>query len=111
MQLRDLFKPSSVYLKALSDFCIDELHRFQPERWYNPAERAEELKARKDDWICSGAAPATKNFESFVLVNEGITVFFDPYRVGSYAEGRYEVFVPFDVLKPMLDDEFAKIIP
>jgi len=111
IELRDLFNPVSDYLQVLSEYCINELHTLQPHRWYNPVERAEELKARKDDWICQGAAPLEKNFERFVLVNEGITIFFDPYQVGSYAEGRYEVFVPFQNLKPFLSDQIERALP
>jgi hypothetical protein len=111
IELRDLFKPSSNYLLALSEFCINELHSQQLSRWHNPDERAEELKARRDDWICSGAAPVESNFNSFVLVNEGITIFFDAYKVGSYAEGRYEVFIPFHSLQSFLSGQIEKVLP
>ncbi|HVA17021.1 MAG TPA: RsiV family protein, partial [Candidatus Dormibacteraeota bacterium] len=102
LRVQDLFEPSTKYLGALSEYCIDELHKQQPTHWHNPIERAEELKIRRDSWILSGAWPVVKNFERFLFVNEGITIFFDPYAVGSYAEGRYEVFVPFQVLRPFL---------
>jgi hypothetical protein len=111
LRLQDLFKPSTNYLGTLSDYCVEQLHVLQPGRWYNPIERAEELKVRRDDWILSGAAPVMKNFEKFVFVNEGVMIFFDPYTVGSYAEGRYEVFVPFRVLDPFISDRIKSALP
>ena len=87
------------------------LHKSQPPRWYDPIERAAQLELHRDDWIMTGAAPVSKNLSKFVLVNEGIIVFFDPYQVGSYAEGRYEVFVPFEFLEAFLTDKFKKEPP
>jgi hypothetical protein len=52
IELRNLFNPVSNYVQALSEYCINELHTLQPNRWYNPAERIEELKVRKDDLGC-----------------------------------------------------------
>ncbi len=111
IELRDLFRPSTNYLQALSEYCVAELHKLQPPRWWDPAERAEQLKLRLDDWITTGAAPNSANYRSFVLVNEGIAVFFDPYQVACYAEGRYEVFVPFQFLKPFLTEQIYRTRP
>jgi hypothetical protein len=111
IKLRNLFKPVSNYLHALSEYCVKELHTLQPHRWYSPVERVDELGVLRDNWICLGAAPVEENFEHFVLMNEGITVFFDPYKVGSYAEGRYDVFVPFQELRPFLSDELERALP
>lgn len=33
--------------------------------------------------------------EDFVITPQGITFYFEPYSVGSYAEGIYEVFIPW----------------
>jgi len=111
IELRDLFKPSTAYLQALSEYCITELHKLQPPRWYDPVERAEQLKIRRDEWITTGAAPIPANYGKFVLLNEGITIFFDPYQVGSYAEGRYDVFVPLSYLEPFLADQVSRARP
>jgi len=111
IRLQDLFESSTNYLGTLSEYCVEQLHKLQPSHWSNPIERAEELKTTRDSWILSGAGPIVKNFEKFVFVNEGIKIFFDPYRVGSYAEGRYEVFVPFHVLDPFLSDRVKKALP
>jgi hypothetical protein len=111
IELGDLFVPASDYLRILSDYCIEELHKMQPHRWNDPSERAERLKLRRDEWIMSGAGAQYDNFRPFLLANEGILVFFDAYKVGSYAEGRYEVFVPFHLLRPCLRKEILNALP
>jgi hypothetical protein len=110
LELKDIFKPSSDYLHLLSQYCVTDLHTQQPLRWYDPTKRAMELKNREDEWITLGAAPNPGNYEKFVLVRGGIRVFFDPYQVGSYAEGRYEVFIPSNVLAPVLDESMVPLL-
>lgn len=41
--------------------------------------------------------------------SSGLTFHYDPYAVGSYAEGGYTAFVPWTVLKPYLSAEGAAI--
>jgi len=111
IELQDVFEPSTPYLEALSEYCVIELHSLQPSRWHDPIQRAEDLKIRQDKWIATGTAPVAANFQNFVFVNEGMKFFFDAYQVGSYAEGRYEVFVPFNYLKSMLSDQISQRRP
>ncbi len=47
------------------------------------------------------------NLSAFTLSPKGITFHFSPYAVGSYAEGYYEVVVPFEELKGILRSEIA----
>jgi hypothetical protein len=49
-------------------------------------------------------APSTEAGKS-----AGLVFNYSPYAVGSYAEGPYEVFVPWDVLKPYLTPEGVAI--
>lgn len=49
-------------------------------------------------------APSTETGKS-----AGLIFNYSPYAVGSYAEGTYEAFVPWDVLKPYLTQEGAAI--
>jgi Protein of unknown function (DUF3298) len=107
LELRDLFKPSCNYLKFLSDFCIHDLHRQQPLRWHDPKQRAEQLNVAQDKWILTGAAPGDDNYERFLLAKGGMHIFFDAYQVGSYAEGRYDVFIPANVFTPVLKESIA----
>lgn len=49
-------------------------------------------------------APSTEEGKS-----SGLNFYYDPYAVGSYAEGAYVAFVPWEMLKPYLTPEGAKI--
>jgi hypothetical protein len=41
--------------------------------------------------------------------SSGLTLYYDPYAVGAYAEGDYTAFVPWEVLKPYLSAEGTAI--
>jgi Protein of unknown function (DUF3298) len=110
LELWDIFQPKSNYLEILSDYCTKDLHKQQPSRWHDSEERARYLKNNEDSWILAGACRNPNNFENFTLVSNGICVFFDPYQVGSYAEGRYEVFIPLSILKDVLDKTIAEAL-
>lgn len=110
LELHDLFKSSSNYLELLSQFCISDLHKQQPARFHDPKQRSEELATGQDQWILSGAAPKVRNYDRFVLEKGGMRIFFDPYVVGSYAEGRYEVLIPTGVLAPALKESIAALL-
>ena len=86
LTLADLFKPDSGYVEALSRFCLDE------------------LKKKEASNIVDGAITAltADQHSSFAVSRAGITVFFAPYAVASYAEGAFEVTVPWDIVAPML---------
>ena len=49
-------------------------------------------------------APSTEQGKS-----SGLTFHYSPYAVGSYAEGGYIAFVPWETLKPYLTPEGARI--
>jgi len=110
LEIHDLFKRSSNYLEVLSDYCVEDLHKQQPQRWHDPVARIEELKTRKDDWILRGAGPRPRNFERISLRRHGIVVHFDPYQVDCYASGKYEVSIPLHVLRPIMEDEIASLL-
>lgn len=110
LELQDIFMPQSNYLDVLSQYCVTELHREQPSRFHDSKQRAEELRNKQDDWILAGAGPKHSNYERFVLSKHGMRIFFDAYQVGSYAEGRYDVFVPAHVLKPVLNESIAPFL-
>lgn len=110
LELQDIFIPQSNYLDVLSRYCVPELHREQSSRFHDSKQRAEELRNKQDHWILAGAGPKHSNYERFVLLKHGMRVFFDAYQVGSYAEGRYDVFVPAHVLKPVLCELIAPFL-
>jgi hypothetical protein len=110
LELADIFKPSGNYLDVLSRYCVSDLHKQQPQRWHDPAARAEQLKNHQDQWVLSGAGPEYRNYEHFSLKKNGIVIHFDPYQVGSYAEGKYEVFIPAYELKSIVQEEVAALL-
>ena len=76
----------------------------------------EEKKARDlgdtDDWWSKGIEPKLLGLGSVTLApstvpgkSSGLTFHYPPYAVGSYAEGEYVAFVPWDTLKPYLSPE------
>lgn len=77
-----LLKPGAAPVTALSDYLIAA------------------LKKQEASSVLSGDVKGFKPEEmgAFTLSPRGITVYFDPYAVGSYAEGSFEVFVPFAAL-------------
>jgi Protein of unknown function (DUF3298) len=109
LQLQDIFKPGD-YLKVLSQLCISDLHRQQPLRWGNPTERALQLLDGRDEWILRGAGPFPQNYQRLSFRKNGIVIHFDPYWVGSYAEGKYEVFVPAHEVRPILEEEIVALL-
>ena len=96
VNLADLFTLNSNYLKVISDYSINRLKKT------GTAGDAE-----------SGAGPKIKNFHSWNITPVGLRITFDPYDVGSYADGEHVVVVPYSQLKPIIKPdgllaEFAK---
>ena len=94
LKLGDLFLPRANYLKAISDYAIEDLKK-QQEDWAD------------DEWIRTGAGPAAENFQSWNLTKKGLMISFDPYQVGPYAAGSFTVIVPFEKLKSVIKKDFA----
>ena len=63
-----------------------------------------DLKRQEASWIVDGSVKVSKpeHLNQFTLVPAGIVFYFDAYEMGSYAEGRYRVFVPFAQIEPVL---------
>jgi hypothetical protein len=111
--LRDIFSPDhlhSKYVGVLSQFCVNDLHKQKSPRFDDPKQHEDWLARMQDDWILRGAGPENNNFEGFVFTTEGLRIFFDEYQVGSYAEGRYEVLVPYSVLSPLLRNDIKRLL-
>jgi Protein of unknown function (DUF3298)/Deacetylase PdaC len=89
IELVDLFKPKSNYLKVISDYCIKRLK-----------EQQEDMS--DDEWIATGAGPKISNYRSWTVKKDGILITFDPYQVAAYAAGPQEVLVPYSELKNIL---------
>jgi hypothetical protein len=90
--LPDLFQPDSRWLPAVAAACLRELRR------------------QKASWVLDDAPPAmrVKDFRaadlaSFNVDGRGLLMHFGPYAVAPYAEGMFEVFIPWAELKPFLN--------
>ena len=64
-----------------------------------------------DDMLAPGTTPTAKNYEDFVLTDQGITFLFAPYQVAPYAAGEQAVALPYKKLAPLLSTKFRKILP
>ena len=103
LKLSDLFQSGSKYLQALANYCIADLKK-------QSKAKGEELPA---DMLQSGAAPTTKNYQSWKITRTGLGINFDSYQVGPYAAGPQYVLVPYANLKEFINPagpiaQFAK---
>lgn len=87
LKLSDLFLQDSDYLKALSDYCINDLRK------------------QEAGWVVDGQLKelSSDDMSAFAISPMGISIAFAPYAVGSYAEGPYFVTVPYSALKEVID--------
>ena len=60
-------------------------------------EDQEEASYLRPDWVNEGTSD-WDSFSSFTFNKDGLTIFFPPYQVGSYADGSHEVVVPFEAI-------------
>jgi hypothetical protein len=59
-----------------------------------------ELKRTEADWFVSGEmTTVAENLHTWNVTKEGVAFVFDPYEVGSYAQGTQEVVVPWAALR------------
>lgn len=92
--MKNLFTDETAGMKALSDYAINEIKN---------------RNISDDTWISQGAGPLEENYKSFVVGDEGITIYFDPYQVAAYAAGTQQVTVPFSVLRPYLNPDVISL--
>jgi hypothetical protein len=103
LKLSDLFKPGARYLPTLSTYCISDLKK----------QSKDKQGMLDENSINSGASPVAKNYKSWTIHRNGISVEFDPYQVGPYAAGAQTVLVPYSALKDLINadgpvSQFAK---
>ena len=91
IMLGDLFEPDFNYLDFLSCYCVEELKEGPVETWGNIEE--------------SGAGPSENSFKSFVLTEDSIVIFFDPYIVACYAAGIVEVEIPYSEFRDHINPD------
>ncbi|NEX21759.1 DUF3298 domain-containing protein [Thiorhodococcus mannitoliphagus] len=88
----DLFVPGSDWLGFLSDYCYDAL-------------KDRDFASADDDWLRSGTAPKTENYQWLFPGPKGLTVTFPPYMVAPYAAGPQSVLIPYARLSGRLSPE------
>ena len=87
--LADLFQPNSLYKKFISDFLIANL-------------RKQEASMVVDGSVKGFVEDLSKNMLPFTVHSSGLTFYFSPYYVASYAEGAFEVHIPWKALQSLL---------
>lgn len=95
LKLSDLFKPGSKFLQAIANYCIADLKKQLREKALNLPEED----------IQKGAAPTTKNYQSWTISRQGLGINFDAYQVAPYAAGPQFVLVPYSTLKDLINPE------
>jgi hypothetical protein len=92
LQLTDLFQSDSPWEAALSEQIISDLRR------------------QKASSVVDGDLKEFKASEigTFNVLPAGLRFTFNPYAVGSYAEGSYTVLVPWNALAPLLETNLVK---
>jgi len=90
VKLQDLFRPGTPYLSVVSRFCANEVNR-------------QKLKNGFTEVTESEVADVLKDGKTFTLTDQGLLFLFDPYVMGSYAEGYYSVVMPYSALREIAD--------
>ena len=83
LKLGDLFRSPAEAIRAFSEYSRDELLK----RGLDPS------------MVEPGTAPSAENFNVFLLSNDGIVLFFEPYQVAPWADGTIRLTVPLARLK------------
>ncbi len=83
VRLSDLFRNVRSALEIFSSFSREELLR----QGFNPS------------MVEPGTAPVAENFKLFLLNDQGLTLFFEPYQVAAWADGTIRLNIPLDKLK------------
>ncbi|HCR48544.1 MAG TPA: hypothetical protein DIW24_02870, partial [Bacteroidetes bacterium] len=82
VRLDELFKQG--FLKPLSQLVREELRK-DARLAANP----------NDEWFINGTAPNADNYKNVVMKSSGFLVKFDPYEIAAYAQGDFEVLIPY----------------
>jgi hypothetical protein len=86
LKLHDLFLPDSDYLSRLSSPCLSA------------------LRERGASFVVNGSVKTLKSddLKAFILGPRGITITFSPYVVASFAEGAFDVTIPWRMLSDIV---------
>ena len=62
------------------------------------------------EMLDSGTGPTVKNYDDFILNEDGVVFFFAPYQVAPYAAGQQVVTIPYARLDELLKPEIKIIL-
>lgn len=95
VQLDDLFKKDSQYLKQIADFCQTALLK-------------KEISEKK--WIIDGSRPTAENYKNWYFNQHGLSIVFNPYQVAAYVYGEQTVIIPRTVLSGWMKATVSKAL-
>ena len=86
MKMGDLFLPDSDYQSRLSGYCLTA------------------LREKQASFVVDGTMKNLKagDMKAFVLGPQGITITFSPYAVASFAEGAFDVTIPWKIISDIV---------
>ena len=93
LKLADFFSPGVNYLSLISKLCAKDIAK---------QKRKNGMEDIDEDGEAS-AFEALKEDATFYPAETGLVFIFDPYQVGSYAEGYYVVSIPYSQLRSVID--------
>ncbi|HEX5708232.1 MAG TPA: DUF3298 domain-containing protein [Pyrinomonadaceae bacterium] len=92
VKLADLFRPGSNYMSTVARLCADDIARQKRRLGFEDIYEDQQGAVAE---VLSGDA-------TFFPSESGLVIIFDPYEVGSYAEGYYVVRLPYSSLRGLL---------
>jgi hypothetical protein len=101
LELTQLFKPRSGYLRIIARLCAEDLNR-QFEHQFGQKHHFGEGST----WA-EGLKPKRDNYKSWVITRDGPVFIFEEYQVVAYADGEPKVLIPFDSLKEIINPRGA----
>ena len=94
-ELQELFENPDEAFQVLQEEIRRKLLLEKRER---EEEEIDEIRdAQNQEWINSGTEDWT-SFSAYSLLKDVLRVYFGPYQVGSYAEGSFEIDIPYSVI-------------
>jgi len=86
LQLNELFKPHSPFLKIIANYCKNALTKKLQDKWM----------------IDGGTKPKPENYKNWNLEQDNLLITFDEYQVAPYVYGAQEIHIPYSVLKNVI---------
>jgi hypothetical protein len=87
LALADLFTPGAAYGRILSDYSRRELAR---------------LDLGDPEWLTRGTTFTQENYHRWNPTRAGLRITFDQYQVAAYAQGSFEVVIPWPLLRSLM---------